>query len=46
MIRFFDLVFSGMAIIALSPLLLPIMLVLKMSGEGEVFFLARACRTE
>jgi lipopolysaccharide/colanic/teichoic acid biosynthesis glycosyltransferase len=39
MIRFFDLVFSGMAIIALSPLLLPIMLVLKMSGEGEVFFL-------
>jgi len=39
LIRFFDVLFSGMALIALSPLLLPIMLVLKWSGEGEIFFL-------
>ena len=39
MIRFFDVVISGMALIFLSPLLVPIMLLLKFSGEGEVFFL-------
>ena len=38
MIRFFDLIFSGVALIVLSPLLLPIMLILKFSGEGEIFF--------
>lgn len=42
MIRFFDIVLSGMALIALGPFLLPIILALKISGEGEVFFLARA----
>lgn len=37
--RFFDLFFSGLALLVLSPLLVPIALVLRFSGEGEVFFL-------
>jgi len=36
--RFFDIVFSGTALILLSPLLLPLMLVLRVTGEGEIFF--------
>ena len=36
--RFFDLFFSGLALLVLFPLLVPIMLVLKFSGEGEIFF--------
>ena len=39
MIRFFDVMLSGIALIVLAPLLLPIMLILKFSGEGEIFFL-------
>ena len=39
MIRFFDLLLSSLALVILLPLLLPIMLILKLSGEGEVFFL-------
>tara|TARA_B100001057_G_scaffold63877_2_gene57449 strand:+ start:7776 stop:8456 length:681 start_codon:yes stop_codon:yes gene_type:complete len=39
MIRFFDVVLSGLALIVLSPLLIPIVLFLKFSGEGEIFFL-------
>lgn len=37
--RFFDIVFSSLALIVLSPLLLPIVIVLRLTGEGEVFFL-------
>ena len=37
--RFFDIFFSGLALLFLSPLLMPIFIVLKFSGEGEVFFL-------
>lgn len=37
-IRFFDIVFSGIALIFLSPLLLVVVLILKISGEGEIFF--------
>ena len=37
--RFFDIVFSGLALLVLSPLLVPIVIILKCSGEGEVFFL-------
>lgn len=37
--RFFDILFSGFALIILSPLLVPIVIILKFSGEGEVFFL-------
>ena len=39
MIRFFDLLLSSLALAILLPLLLPIMLILKLSGEGEIFFL-------
>jgi len=37
--RFFDVLFSGLALLVLSPLLVPIVIILKCSGEGEVFFL-------
>ena len=37
--RFFDIFFSGIALILLSPLLIPICLILKYSGEGEIFFM-------
>jgi lipopolysaccharide/colanic/teichoic acid biosynthesis glycosyltransferase len=37
--RFFDLVFSTLALIILSPLLFPIIVILRFSGEGEIFFL-------
>ena len=36
--RFFDIVFSIFALLLLSPLLIPVVIVLR-SGEGEVFFL-------
>jgi lipopolysaccharide/colanic/teichoic acid biosynthesis glycosyltransferase len=39
MIRIFDVFLSGIALIVLAPLFLPIMLILKCSGEGEIFFL-------
>ena len=39
LIRFFDVVLSGLGLIVLSPLLIPIVLFLKFSGEGEIFFL-------
>jgi len=37
--RFFDIFFSGLALVSLSPFLVTIVIVLKFSGEGEVFFL-------
>ncbi len=37
--RLFDLLFSGLALLVLSPLLVPIALLLRFTGEGEVFFL-------
>jgi len=39
LIRFFDLVLSGIALILLSPLFIPIVFLLKFTGEGEIFFL-------
>lgn len=36
--RLFDLVISGFSILVLSPMLLPIILLLRTTGEGEVFF--------
>ena len=36
--RFFDIFFSGLALIILSPLLIPIVIILWCSGEGEIFF--------
>ena len=38
MIRFFDIVFSGLAIIVLFPFLLPVMIGLKLSGEHYIFY--------
>lgn len=37
--RILDIFFSGMALLLLSPLLLPITLLLRLTGEGEIFFL-------
>ena len=37
--RFFDILFSGIALLLLSPLLVPILITLKLTGESEVFFL-------
>ena len=37
--RFFDILFAGIALLFLSPLLAPIVIILKLTGEGEVFFL-------
>lgn len=37
--RFFDILFAGAAILVLSPLLMPIILILRCTGEGEIFFL-------
>ena len=36
--RFFDIIFSGIALVLLSPLLLPLMFILRVTGEGEIFF--------
>lgn len=38
-IRIFDIVFSSIALILMLPLFLIIILILKFSGEGEIFFL-------
>ena len=37
--RFFDIFFSGLALLVLSPLIIPIFIFLKLTGEGEVFYL-------
>lgn len=37
-IRLLDIVFSLVALLVLSPLLLPIALLLRITGEGEIFF--------
>ena len=36
--RLFDIVFSGLALVLLAPLLIPIVLILRLTGEGEIFF--------
>lgn len=38
MIRVFDILLSGIALILLLPVLAPIILVLRLTGEGEVFY--------
>jgi lipopolysaccharide/colanic/teichoic acid biosynthesis glycosyltransferase len=37
--RLFDIIFSGLALILLSPLMIPLIIILRLTGEGEVFFL-------
>lgn len=39
--RFFDILLSGLCLLLLSPLLIPIMIGLRLTGEGHVFFLQR-----
>lgn len=39
--RFFDIILSGLALLVLSPLLLPVMLILRLTGEGEIFFIQK-----
>ena len=36
--RFFDVLFSALALLVLAPILLPVMVLLRLTGEGEVFF--------
>jgi len=36
--RLFDIVLSGLALLVLSPLLMPIAIALRFSGEGEIFY--------
>ena len=38
MIRFFDIVFSGLAILILLPFMIPIMIGLKLTGEHDIFY--------
>jgi lipopolysaccharide/colanic/teichoic acid biosynthesis glycosyltransferase len=38
MIRFFDIIFSGLAIIILFPFMIPIMIALKLTGEYYIFY--------
>lgn len=38
MTRFFDIVLSGLALVILSPLLVPVAIALRFSGEGDVFY--------
>jgi len=37
--RFFDILFSGLALIFFSPFLIPISVILRFTGEGEVFYI-------
>jgi lipopolysaccharide/colanic/teichoic acid biosynthesis glycosyltransferase len=37
--RFFGIFFSGIALLLLIPLFVPIVIILRLTGEGEVFFL-------
>jgi len=37
--RFFDILFSGLALIIFSPFLIPISIILRFTGEGEVFYI-------
>ena len=36
--RFFDILLSGFAILVLSPLLIPVMIILKCTGEHDIFY--------
>ena len=36
--RFFDIVLSGMAILFFSPLLIPVIIILKLTGENYIFY--------
>ena len=37
--RLLDILLSGIALLVFSPLMIPISIILKLTGEGEIFFL-------
>tara|TARA_B100000963_G_C22635049_1_gene677147 strand:+ start:4026 stop:4682 length:657 start_codon:yes stop_codon:yes gene_type:complete len=37
--RFFDIFFSFLALLVLSPLFIPIIIILRVTGEGEIFYI-------
>lgn len=37
--RLFDIILSSLALLVLSPLLIPIFILLRLTGEGEIFFI-------
>ena len=37
--RFFDIILSGLALLVLSPVFIIVISILKLTGEGEIFFL-------
>ena len=37
--RLFDILFSGLALLVLAPFLIPIIFILRFTGEGEVFYI-------
>jgi lipopolysaccharide/colanic/teichoic acid biosynthesis glycosyltransferase len=37
--RIFDIIFSFMALVVLAPFLLPVIVILRLTGEGEVFYI-------
>lgn len=39
--RLLDILFSGVALLILAPLLVPIMVLLRFTGEGEIFYVQR-----
>jgi lipopolysaccharide/colanic/teichoic acid biosynthesis glycosyltransferase len=39
MIRLLDIIFSGMALLVLAPLLIPVCMILRLTGEHEIFYL-------
>ena len=41
LLRLFDVCFASLALVVLSPLFIPTVIILKMTGEGEIFFLQR-----
>ena len=38
MFRLFDIILSGVALVILSPLLVPLFVILRLTGEGEIFY--------
>jgi len=39
--RLLDIFFSGLALLVLSPLLIPVIAILRFTGEGEIFFIQK-----
>lgn len=44
--RFFDIIFSFFALVVLSPLMISVMIILKLTGEGEIFYIQERIGSE